>query len=188
MKWSVVDFCGMLAWTLTVHCIWLSIFLPLREHRSTEICYLTMSEIGELRCPVEADDGFVYDAVNLQHWLKTCRENDREISVIPRKPITRVRPIRVWRLIPRLDYCGIAKRICKQSARLMKRLRTRRCKTEASTQTGESGPNPPGRVSPPSHCTWTGIGVPPSTQLTPVSATNFEWLPRKVRLQIRPYS
>ena len=165
MKWSVAEFCGMLAWSLTVQCMWLSVFLPLKEERSTEICYLTMSEIKQIKYAVEANDGFVYDAVNLQHWLQTCEANNRETSVIPQKPITHVTPIRVWRVIPKLNLGGIAKRTWKKAALRFRNFHGVVCTKEASTQTEE-----PEKSSSRTQSTQTGANF----------HTNFEWLPRQI--------
>lgn len=110
MKWSVTEFCGALAWTLTLHCVWFNVFLPLREERSDDICFLTCREIKQLRYPVEANDGFIYDAMNLQHWLTTCKKDNRELCVIPEKTITRVTPIRVSRVFPQFKFVSVVLR------------------------------------------------------------------------------
>lgn len=185
MKWSVSDFC--LLWIPSLYCEWLSIFLPLREHRSSEICYLTMREIKHIRCPVEANDGFVYDAVNLQRWLNICVKNGREASVIPEKPITHISPIRVCSLGSRLDRYvtrvhEFVKLVYATATRWCRPMCGRECSVrEVSVQTEPTGISP-------DHSERAIVGEnirhsAPYHRCDKNFNTNFEWLPRKIRVR-----
>lgn len=182
MKWSVLDFC--LLWTPSLYCEWLSIFLPLREQRSSDICYLTMREVKHIRCPVEANDGFVYDAVNLQRWLSICVENGREPSVIPQKPITHISPIRVCSIRSKFDWyvtCvrEFVKLVCAIVTRCCPPMRDRECSRtvrEVSVQTEQTGILPDHSES-----TITEANIRHSAPCDKNFHTSFEWLPRKFR-------
>ena len=100
MKWSVAELCGKTVSILTLNCIWLNLFNPLKEHRATNMCYLSMKEIKDINCPIEANDGYVYDAFMLKQWLSLCAYNGKDACVIPSKLITEVYPIRVSKFLP----------------------------------------------------------------------------------------
>jgi hypothetical protein len=142
MQYSILEFCGILTWTLTLNCIWINPLVPLREARGEDVCLLTMCEVRNLRCSVQADDGYVYDAGALQTWLKHCLLSDKATSIIPGKPIRHVVPVRVVRLIPTVvsqltsnmasQFHSLYKVISKERSR---KTNTRRDTNNAFTQT-----------------------------------------------------
>lgn len=94
MTWTVSTFCGFLGWFVVLQSFYLSPFAHATDSLNKSTCLITCAEGEDLHCAVEADDGYIYDAVALRRWLRQCQTEHRTPCVIPSKPIRVVRAVR----------------------------------------------------------------------------------------------
>ena len=61
-----------------------------------DACLLTMTPCRELKWPIRASDGRVYDAIALRDWALRCTMLQRPVLVLPHAPITTVHVLPPW--------------------------------------------------------------------------------------------
>ena len=92
--WSARTYCGLLGWLVVLQSVWLNPFVTAVDAKE-RVCMLTQRDVSDIACVVEADDGWLYDAMELRRWLSYCWRQRRPLCVIPTKPITAVRAVRL---------------------------------------------------------------------------------------------